>query len=359
MGFSQNVANKALVKCGRHCCICKRFVGSKIELHHIKPRAEGGSDELDNCIPLCFECHAEVGSYNPNHPKGKKYTESELKGHRDRWYELYVNKATSENNKTKFTPIFEQNKSDEIILWGYPKQDELCPILPGNLIMVAGYSENKKSLYLHHVANTNAINNQKVAYCSLKNNALDTMFKLMSENTRIEYEKIKTNYLTKQEILLLDNSPATKAGANIAVLPYEQACTKEKILDIVENSGANVVIIDDFNGIELINDKEVELFLYKLKSVASMKLVNVFMIFNMQFPKNRYDKRPILDDFPNESYYRIVDIIHLLYIPSVYDKNYFEDKLLEVHVVKGFRRRNIDIKMGISHNETCILPIDE
>ena len=181
----------------------------------------------------------------------------------------------------------------------------------------------------------------------------------MSENTRIEYEKIKTNYLTKQEILLLDNSPATKAGANIAVLPYEQACTKEKILDIVENSGANVVIIDDFNGIELINDKEVELFLYKLKSVASMKLVNVFMIFNMQFPKNRYDKRPILDDFPNESYYRIVDIIHLLYIPSVYDKNYFEDKLLEVHVVKGFRRRNIDIKMGISHNETCILPIDE
>ena len=90
-----------------------------------------------------------------------------------------------------------------------------------------------------------------------------------------------------------------------------------------------------------------------------MKSVNVFMIFNIQFPNNRYDKRPILDDFQNESYYRIVDIIHLLYVPSVYDKNYFEEKILEVHVVKGFRRRNIDIKMGISYNETCILPIDE
>ena len=70
-------------------------------MHHIKSRAEGGSDELENCFPLCFDCHAEAGSYNPNHHKGKKYTESELKGHKDRWYELYANKTTSESNETK------------------------------------------------------------------------------------------------------------------------------------------------------------------------------------------------------------------------------------------------------------------
>ena len=87
MSFSKKIANEVLVKSGRRCAICKRFCGTKIELHHIKPKYEGGKDTLDNCIALCFDCHAEVGLYNPNHPKGRKYSEKELKMHREKLYE--------------------------------------------------------------------------------------------------------------------------------------------------------------------------------------------------------------------------------------------------------------------------------
>jgi hypothetical protein len=86
MGFSGDVAEKALLDCGRSCCICHRFRGMKTELHHIIQKSEGGADTYDNCIPLCFDCHAEVKAYNPKHPKGRQYTNSELKQHRDRWY---------------------------------------------------------------------------------------------------------------------------------------------------------------------------------------------------------------------------------------------------------------------------------
>jgi hypothetical protein len=41
-----------------------------------------------NAIPLCFECHAEVHHYNPEHPKGRRFGSSELKGHRDQWLRL-------------------------------------------------------------------------------------------------------------------------------------------------------------------------------------------------------------------------------------------------------------------------------
>ncbi|MCH5138165.1 HNH endonuclease [Clostridiaceae bacterium UIB06] len=58
-----------------------------MELHHIKQAADGGDDTLDNCIPLCLDCHAEVKAYDPHHPKGKKYSENELHLHRDKWYE--------------------------------------------------------------------------------------------------------------------------------------------------------------------------------------------------------------------------------------------------------------------------------
>lgn len=86
MGFNKTITEDALIACGRHCCLCHKFCGTKIELHHIKQRKDDGEDSLDNCLPLCFDCHADVMQYNSDHPKGKKYTISELKRHRESWY---------------------------------------------------------------------------------------------------------------------------------------------------------------------------------------------------------------------------------------------------------------------------------
>lgn len=86
MGFPHSVAIKALADCRRCCCICHKFCGSKIELHHIKQRANGGDDSYENCIPLCFNCHADMGKIDPRHPKGHQYSSEELKIHRDNWY---------------------------------------------------------------------------------------------------------------------------------------------------------------------------------------------------------------------------------------------------------------------------------
>lgn len=86
MGFSQKVKDEVLVASGRHCCLCHKFCGLKIELHHIVQRAEKGEDTFENCIPLCFECHADMRSYDHKHPKGTKYTPTELVRHRDNWY---------------------------------------------------------------------------------------------------------------------------------------------------------------------------------------------------------------------------------------------------------------------------------
>lgn len=75
-----------MVACGRCCCICHRFKGTKLELHHIALKSEGGTDSFENAIPLCFDCHAEQSSYDAKHPKGTKYQRGELLIHRDNWY---------------------------------------------------------------------------------------------------------------------------------------------------------------------------------------------------------------------------------------------------------------------------------
>src|SRR5579864_329379 len=87
MPFTPDTRRKVLLWCDRRCCLCKKACGVNIEVHHIDPQEQGGSDDIDNAIPLCFECHAFVQHYNDSHPRGNKYKPEELKARRDQVYE--------------------------------------------------------------------------------------------------------------------------------------------------------------------------------------------------------------------------------------------------------------------------------
>ncbi|HCH5588340.1 TPA: HNH endonuclease [Vibrio parahaemolyticus] len=86
MSFSETTKEKVLVASKRYCCLCEEFCGIKIEIHHIVQKCEQGDDSIDNAIALCFNCHADMKSYDHKHPKGTKYRPSELKRRRDDWY---------------------------------------------------------------------------------------------------------------------------------------------------------------------------------------------------------------------------------------------------------------------------------
>ena len=90
MPFTRDVREEALVLAARHCCVCHRYRGVHIEVHHIEPEDEGGPNDLDNAISLCFDCHADAGHYNTRHPRGTKFSRSELRKARDRWYEIVL-----------------------------------------------------------------------------------------------------------------------------------------------------------------------------------------------------------------------------------------------------------------------------
>ena len=83
--FKQQDVDDLLVKCHRRCCICHRFCGVKIEIDHMVPSAEDGPSEITNAIAVCFECHAEIHSYNDQHPRGRKFRAEELRKHKEQW----------------------------------------------------------------------------------------------------------------------------------------------------------------------------------------------------------------------------------------------------------------------------------
>ena len=87
--FTEDVKLKCLLWSDRHCCLCGKACGTDIEVAHIDPKEIGGKN-IDNAIPLCYDCHAKIGKYNKEHPRGNKYRPSELKARREQIYERYT-----------------------------------------------------------------------------------------------------------------------------------------------------------------------------------------------------------------------------------------------------------------------------
>lgn len=88
MPFDQKTKTRMFVRCGRLCCLCLKQCGTNIEAAHIIDEHAGGSNEEENGIPVCLDCHQEIGAYDPKHPKGNKFTPAELTARRDRIYNL-------------------------------------------------------------------------------------------------------------------------------------------------------------------------------------------------------------------------------------------------------------------------------
>jgi hypothetical protein len=87
--FSEDDRIKVLLWCERHCCLCGKACDTNIIVHHIKQEGENLSD-IDNAIPLCFDCHDKIKSYNPDHPVGTSYRTKEIKARRDQVYEDFT-----------------------------------------------------------------------------------------------------------------------------------------------------------------------------------------------------------------------------------------------------------------------------
>lgn len=120
MGFSKAESEELLVKTGRLCCICKKL--HDVEIHHIKPVKDGGSDDIENAIPLCPNCHDEVHKgYSPGR-RTRSYTEKELKKHRNATMESVNNIKTGklildDIEKTYISYIKEWEKLAELDDW--------------------------------------------------------------------------------------------------------------------------------------------------------------------------------------------------------------------------------------------------
>ena len=96
---------------------------------------------------------------------------------------------------------------------------------------------------------------------------------------------------------MMCNSELARKGENLAIFPADRMGNTENLLNLVETSGAEIVVIDDLNGLFLENPASVERFMYRLRNIAARSQTIVFIIYNMSPPKKRGDAS--IDGSPN------------------------------------------------------------
>ena len=146
----------------------------------------------------------------------------------------------------------------------------------------------------------------------------------------------------------------------MVIFPAERFPDENSLLNVVETVGAEIIVIDDLNGL-LINDSiKIEHFMYQLKKTAARSQAIVFIIYNISHPRKRMDMRPRLEDFPSDSYYRVCDIVQFTFIPSVfYDDEYSKRDILELITVKGIPDKSLTIPLYIPSGFTGVFPYSQ
>ena len=145
MPIPQESAARMMVKCGRRCCVCRRFRPTRLQVHHIIEQTKGGSDEDDNLIVVCFSCHTDIHTLVPF---ARRFSEGELKGHRDALCALMSSGSL---------PTNDSDDTDDVIarIVGYlrsPRPDKLT-LMPEavELLLKAALTEGAMQGQIHFI----------------------------------------------------------------------------------------------------------------------------------------------------------------------------------------------------------------
>ena len=133
MGFSESLKVKIRKRADFHCCWCRRRPDSyTLDVHHIIPEAEGGSDTENNAAPLCPNCHRMLGA--------NQQMRKQIRERRDHWYEICAERYAA----------YAERKGITSSLQNPATKDDVERLAVRNASFELGTSENRTQSSLEH-----------------------------------------------------------------------------------------------------------------------------------------------------------------------------------------------------------------
>ena len=240
------------------------------------------------------------------------------------------------------------NLTEKKIETGILNVDSGMCILQQSFTLVAGVSGSSKTDYVLNIANYNAKKGKRILFINLKDSVENLSLRILSINSKIPMEKLILGRMTDEDWdVCIEDIVANKN----MLLSFYNICDNHwklsKILSAIEESNADLVIIDDLQMIET-EDGETEKIKYVrdrmdyiLKNIQALSvqyripIIGTYCISSRQINR-RTDHRPTMTDFEYDSLQQYPDNIQLLYKDELYGQGNDEVKnIIEIITVKN------------------------
>lgn len=213
---------------------------------------------------------------------------------------------------------------------------------PKDLIIMAGRPGMGKTALMLSMALNMASAGKKVLIFSLEMSTDALMWRLVSNVTGIEMQKLRSGKVTPDEYVQVTNALAYISKLTLFIDEQSQPTTSDlraKARKVKRESGLDVVFVDYLGFIRGEGEsrvQEVSRNVWDLKAMAKDFGIPVICLAQLnRAVEQRQDKRPVLSDLRESGEIeQTADLVLFLYREDYYENNTDKQNVVEVHIAK-------------------------
>lgn len=251
-----------------------------------------------------------------------------------------ANSEGHQNNHAELENIrwFEPEEKHSTIMWAHTELDKFCKVTEGSVILVSGYSGVGIDILAQNIVRNNLKANSKVIYFNLKESSTAIVNSLIAAESYFNTNDIRTSTLTEDEWQRLAVAANVLEHCPLILEPYDlsKSSMADYFLSAIRNGNADIVVLDDLDGLGIGDTTELNSFLYQMRNAAIQSGTIIFVLLDLSEIPKRTDKRPLLTDPVINKLSKFCDVIQFLYHN---DNDYIvssEIRILELIVAKNY-----------------------
>ena len=233
-----------------------------------------------------------------------------------------------------------QGKTSPGLLTGFESIDRMTGgFQPGNLIVLGGRTSQGKTSLVVNFAYNLAISGKKILFVSLEMTKSELFKKIISLDTNIPYEKLRSGWLTKEQREIINDKGREFYKLDNFIL-LDDLYTLSSILKSVITHKPDVLIVDFIQHMRYSKGEnrayQIEEIMKGLKQIAKIENCVVIVLSQINRDSESGDKKPHLQNLKGSgSLEESGDVVLLIHWPFLYESSEPEG---EVHITVAKNR---------------------
>lgn len=225
------------------------------------------------------------------------------------------------------------------ISFGYKSIDDFCKLVEGSVILVSGYVGIGIDAFVQNVARYNLKKDSRVIYFNLKESSSTIINSILAAESHVGINDIRTANLTAEQWTQIALAANSLGQCQIIFNPHDSNISSmpSHFLSAITSGNADIVVLDDLDGLCIENATSLNSFLYQMRNAAIQSGTIVFLLVDLDEIPKRMDKRPMLYDPKGNRISKFCDVIQFLYHA---DDDYFPSgsdiRILELIFAKSY-----------------------